>query len=99
MAYYEFPVGHSDLDVPRSVAFCKANGINPRAPIFGSMFEVVDGHILTRELEIHNGARVLHEGCCGTTHFAKTTGKYEMLAPPEAFGFDALRDASGEVAP
>ena len=102
MAFYAFPPGGSGDEITRrSVAFCTANGIIPRAPIFGSTFEVTDnGWILTREFELANGhARIWHEGCCGSTHFAKTTGKYPLAVKPEEFGFTALLDASGNVAP
>jgi hypothetical protein len=102
MTFYAFPQNNHDDHATRlSVAFCEANGITPRAPIFGSTFEVTDdGWILTKEFELANGhARIWHEGCCGSTHFAKTNGRHALVAKPEDYGFTALLDASGNVAP
>jgi hypothetical protein len=101
MAYYAFPTGHAGGDDTRqAVAFCTANGINPRGPLYGSTFEVThDGWILTREFLYVDGARQLHQGCCGSTHFAKINGKHQLAVKPEEFGFTALLDASGNVAP
>lgn len=100
MSYYAFPASQAQDD-PRALDFCKANGINPKAPIFGSQFELTDdGVIITREFFLHDGkSRVWHEGCCGSTHYAKREGRYAMLAKPEDFGFSALRTSDGTVAP
>jgi hypothetical protein len=101
MPYYQFPQGGTFHDEGRPAAFCDANGINPRGPISGSTFEVTDdGVIITREFFLQDGrARVWHEGCCGSTHFAKREGRYAMLAKPEDYGFEALRTSDGSVAP
>jgi len=102
MTFYAFPAGNADdYDTRQSIAFCKANGINPRAVLHSSTFEVTDdGWVLTREFDLADGhIRIWHEGCCGSTHFAKTQGKYHLAVKPEDFGFTALLDASGNVAP
>lgn len=97
--YYIFPLGHSQTDGPRTKAFCEANGINPRAPLHGSNFELTDtDELLTREFEFVDGQRVWHTGCCGTDHWAKTSGRYPLQAAPEQFGFQPLRLADGSVA-
>jgi hypothetical protein len=98
MAFYAFPHNGS---TGQAVAFCRANGINPKAPTFGSTFEVTDDEwVLTHEFVLVDGrSRILHDGCCGSSHYAKTRGKYPLAVKPEEFGFTALLDASGNVAP
>lgn len=98
MPYYEFPRDHQESK--RSVEFCQANNINPKAPLYGSLFEVTDNNlIITKEFYLQDGrTRIMHEGCCGSTHYAKTQGHYALIVPPEEYGFEAIRTADGDVA-
>lgn len=102
MPYYAFPQTYDTEEQRRSVAFCVANKINPKAPVFGSTFQLTeDGLLITREFEFGGDsgkAKILHDGCCGSSHFAKTKGRYTMLEPPEDYGFSAMTDSDGNVA-
>ena len=105
----------------QAIAFCKANGINPKAPVAGSTFYCAWGpgmgvdpyaedadfydedgnlrqsvaaqvYIITREFVLggwDGKSRIWHDGCCGSTHFAKKDGRYKCVARPELFGFVA----------
>ena len=101
MPYYTFPQTYAVADHERSIAFCVANKVNPKAPIWGSTFELTDdGLLITREFEFGGTAgkaKIMHEGCCGSSHFAKTKGRYTMLEPPEDYGFEPVKDSDGNV--
>jgi len=105
----------------QAIAFCNANGINPKAIVSGSTFYCAWGpgsgveplrcddegiaekpfayqvYILTREFVLggwDGKSRIWHDGCCGSTHFAKKDGRYKCVVPPEKFGFVAAEDVA-----